>query len=177
MRLDLYAMTPEAIRLEVARRKERRAKGLPLTEDPALDSRQRAKARMKLEPAKVEASEHEWRITLYGPPRTKKNHTTLGIRPHAAYRKWCADVVDQIGESDFVGPIPDARYNLAAKFFVDRYGKNADLIGLIQGVADALRAAKVVSDDKLFKGLDGCRRVDKYEGEPRCEITIKPLVE
>lgn len=110
------------------------------------------------------------------PPRTKKNSTMLGIVQSPAYRRFCQGVVDATNQlrGEFSLPIPDAPYNLAAVFYVDKPGERADLIGLIQGTADALQEAKVVSDDKWFKTLDGCRIV-VGDPTPRVEVVITPI--
>lgn len=158
-------MTPKELIEEANRRRERREAGLPLTEatgKPVVDDL-----------ATVVRTETECRITIKGPPRTKKNSTTLGIRQSPAYRKFCADVKLQLRE--FRPPLADKPYNLAAQFYVDDYGRLADLIGLLQGLADALEAAKVVSNDKVFLGFDHSRKHTDDRKNPRVEIHITEL--
>lgn len=110
------------------------------------------------------------------PPRTKKNSTFLGIKQSPQYQRFCTGVVDATKPSieGLQLPLPDIPYNLAATFYVDSKGKPADLIGLIQGTADALEAAKIVSNDKWFRRLDGCSIV--YDDpNPRVEVVITPI--
>lgn len=144
---------PPAIRDEVKRRQERRLKNLPIAETYERADR--------------------IRLTLLGPPRSKKNHTVTHGVQSPAYRKYHADALDQL---QFCKPLKDIDYNLNAQFFVDGYGKNADLVGLLQALADTLQDAKVVTNDKQFRGFDGSRVHHDHDTEPRTEIEITPLV-
>lgn len=117
-----------------------------------------------------------FRCTIAAAPRTKKNHTTLGIRQSPAYRQY-RDIIVNGFVPLALGldlPLEDRPYNLAATFYVDRFGERADLIGLIQGLADALQNAGVVSDDRLFLSLDGCR-VIAGDPAPRVDVLITEL--
>jgi Holliday junction resolvase RusA-like endonuclease len=138
--------------IEAKRRMERRAKGLKLTDD--------------YEPA------DRMTLTLMGPPRSKKNHTVTHGVQSPAYRKYKADALDQLR---FVKKLKDIDLNLEAHFYVDGWGKAADLVGLIQGLADVLQNAGVVTNDKQFKGLDRSRVHEDHGTAPRTEISITPL--
>jgi hypothetical protein len=143
---------PPAIQSEVKRRQARRALNVPLTQD--------------YEPA------DRCSLTLQGPPRSKKNSlTALGVQS-PAYRKYHADALDQLR---FAKKLKDIPYNINAQFYVDGWGKAADLIGLEQALADTLQAAGVVTNDKQFGGWDGSRKHEDHGTEPRTEITITPL--
>lgn len=112
------------------------------------------------------------------PPRTKKNSTFLGIRQSPAYVRFCQGVVDASEGvvTELQLPLPAIPFNLAATFYVDSKGKPADLIGLIQGTADALEAARIVVNDFWFKRLDGsCIVYD--DPTPRVEVVITPIEE
>lgn len=119
-------------------------------------------------------------LVLRGAPRTKKNHGKIvhrrvkGVQrkfhvPSDAYQVWCAAVVLQLAQ---VKPLPDRAYNCRAIFYRDAH--RGDAVGYYQGLADALEAAGVVSDDKLLVAWDGSRlRVDPTN--PRVEVAITPL--
>lgn len=145
---------PVEVEGEVKRRLARREANAPVLED--------------YEPA------DRIRLTLLGPPRTKKNSTTLGIRQSPAYRKYNADAKDQLA---FVRKLKDIDYNLDAQFYVDTYGEKADLIGLLQALADTLQDAGIVTNDKQFRGFDGSRVHHGHESPPRTEISVRPLSE
>ena len=117
-----------------------------------------------------------FRCTIRSAPRTKKNSTTLGIRQSPAYRAYCDLIVNGFEPllTQLELPLADRPYNLAATFYVDRWGERADLIGLLQGLADALENAGVVSDDRWFRALDKSR-VIAGEAEPRVELLITEL--
>jgi len=118
------------------------------------------------------------RLTLYGPPRTKKNHGTrlkIGDRvktiPSEAWRAW-RDALLATGQLPAAAVLPDLPYNCAATFFRDR--DTGDLVGFQQGLADVLEEGGVLSDDKWIRGWDGSRlEVDR--ACPRVEIALTPL--
>jgi hypothetical protein len=122
------------------------------------------------------------RLVLNGPPRTKKNGTTLGIRQRPAYRRYRDAIVAALEplRLSYGSPILPGnrregnRYNLAAVFYVDRKGEAADLCGLLQGLSDALENADVVENDWVFRTFDGTRVVFG-DSRPRVELTISPL--
>jgi hypothetical protein len=72
-------------------------------------------------------------------------------------------------------PLPERSYNLAARFYTDSRGDQADRFGLEQGLADALQDAGVVTDDWQFRTGDGTRVVSDH-ARPRVELTITPNV-
>jgi hypothetical protein len=55
-----------------------------------------------------------------------------------------------------------------------RKGEQADLVGLLQGLADALENAGVVSNDRWFRAFDGSRMI-AGDPRPRVELEIRPL--
>jgi Holliday junction resolvase RusA-like endonuclease len=121
----------------------------------------------------------ELRATFELPPRTKKNHGQFfGIRQSQAYVRYRNAIVDAVKESkvELGLPLPDMAFNLEAVFFVDGPGKNADVFGLLQGLADALQDAGVVSDDWFFRTLNETRVIENDEC-PRVELIITPIEE
>lgn len=115
-------------------------------------------------------------ITLYGPPRTSKNSRRGLYRHSAAYSAYRAALVAAIApEIEHIDlPLPVRGYNLAAVFYVDRRGDRADLFGLLQGLADALQAAHVVTDDWQFRTVNGSSVV-MGDDCPRVTLTITPI--
>lgn len=118
------------------------------------------------------------RLVLNGPPRTKKNGTTLGIRQSPAYRRYRDAIISALAgmRHGYGSPIlPDQAYNCEAVFYVDKKGERADLVGLLQGFCDALENAGVVSNDWYFRRFDGTRVVIG-DSIPRVEVEITPLI-
>ena len=115
-------------------------------------------------------------------PRTKKNSTVVGMRQGPAYR-WYRDCLHATLRPIVAAlelPLAIAEYNLAATFYVDKRGERADLVGLLQGLCDAIQRnrkhdfAGVVSDDWQFRTSDGTRII-AGDARPRVGITITPL--
>jgi Holliday junction resolvase RusA-like endonuclease len=110
------------------------------------------------------------------PPRSKKNHTTLGIKQAPAYRAYRDFIIAML--APLLGPLGlplhPMPYNIAALYYVDVKGKRADLVGLHQGLFDALENADVISDDLWFYTTDGSR-VIRDDPNPRVDVTITPL--
>lgn len=119
------------------------------------------------------------RCTIAAPPRTKKNGGAggfMGIKQRPAYRRYRDTIVNGF-EPLLDGcrlPLELREYTLRATFYVDKAGERADLVGLLQGLADALENAKVVSDDWWFRSFDGSRVV-AGDPRPRVELLIAPL--
>jgi hypothetical protein len=67
-------------------------------------------------------------------------------------------------------------FNLRARYYVDQYGKTADLFGLHDGLADALQNAGVIENDWQFRTADGSRVIPD-DADPRVELTITPIEE
>lgn len=138
--------------------------------------------------AKVEAENATWppfsvvragdtlEFTICTPPRTSKNSRRGLYRHSVAYARFRAEIIASIKpESDHLGlPMPAREYNMAAVFYVDRRGDRADLFGLLQGLADALQAAGVVSDDWQFRTVNGSSVV-LGDDCPRVTLTITPI--
>lgn len=116
------------------------------------------------------------------PPRTKKNSTFLGIRQSPGYVRYRDSIVlavreanDEFRQDHGLGlPLPVMPYNLAATFHVDWRGESADLINLLQGLADALENAGVVTNDNQFRRVDGSVIVIGSD-TPRVELVISPI--
>lgn len=115
-------------------------------------------------------------LTLPFPPRTKKNGTTIGIRQKKAYRVFRQRVVRALEplKGRLRLPLPEAHYNIAAIYYVDRRGELADKVGLDQGLYDALENAGVITNDWQLRTADGTRVVFGA-AQPRVEITITPI--
>jgi len=117
-------------------------------------------------------------VIILGAPRTKKNSLRrvmvgkfLKSIPSAQYLAWRDVAVPQMlrqwGRLPWAQPV-----NLRAIIYRDAL--RGDLLGYLDGIADALQEARVVVDDKWIMGLDGCR-LDKDAARPRVELEIVPL--
>jgi hypothetical protein len=116
--------------------------------------------------------------TIYGAPRTKKNaaSATGGFISTPGYKHWCRGIVAGfLPERNTT--LPDEPVNLEAHFYVDVKGVPADLVGLLQGLCDALQAATVVRDDNWIRGFDGSRISYLDKNHPRTELELSPLKE
>lgn len=113
--------------------------------------------------------------TIYGAPRTKKNAVsgTGGFRSTPGYKHWCQGIVAGLYPERIT--LPEAPLNLEAHFYVDAKGVPADLVGLLQGLCDALQAAKVVIDDNWIRGFDRSRIYYDEQRHPRCLFELCPL--
>lgn len=113
--------------------------------------------------------------TIYGAPRTKKNAVsgTGGFISTPAYKHWCNGIVRGLLPERLT--LPEAPLNLEAHFYVDSKGVPADLVGLLQGLCDALQAADVVTDDNWIQGFDGSRIYHDQQHHPRCQLELCPL--
>jgi Holliday junction resolvase RusA-like endonuclease len=113
------------------------------------------------------------RLVLPGAPRTKKNGTTLGIKQSPAYIRFRDRVKELVAPlaAHLQLPLPDVPMNIAAVYYVDKPGEQADLTGLHQGLFDALQDSGVVSNDWYFRTADGSRVVFS-DPKPRVEVTI-----
>lgn len=118
-------------------------------------------------------------LTVFTAPRTKKNHSaSLYSKKSPAYRRFAAEVTAAVQAADVrhkLGlPLPVIAYNCAAVYYVDRYGKTADLAGLNQGLYDALQDAGVLSDDWWIRTANGTRIV-LDDPTPRVELLLSPI--
>lgn len=119
-------------------------------------------------------------LTLYGPPRTKKNSQQIlqnkrtgraFIAPSAAYKAYERDCLRQISglyRAGLVEPV-----NLKAVYYMPTR-RRVDLVNLLEATNDILVHAGVLADDHsgVIVSHDGSRvRYDK--GNPRVEITIE----
>lgn len=111
---------------------------------------------------------------IVGAPRTKKNSKAHYTRQSPGYRHWRNGVIAALKNKPTF-PLADQPYNLEAHFYVDQKGVPADLLGLLQGFADALENAGVVTDDKWFEAVDRSRKHTTDQAHPRAEFIITPL--
>ena len=113
--------------------------------------------------------------TIYGAPRTKKNaaSSTGGFISTPGYKHWCAGIVRGLMPERVT--LPEEPLNLEAQFYVDSRGVPADLVGLLQGLCDALQAAKVVTNDNWIRGFDGSRIIYTDQHHPRTVMELCPL--
>ena len=121
-------------------------------------------------------------FTVIGPPRTKKTHNRIITRrsdgrqfviPSSQNESWTKSAVRQLRAQCHDQPL-DVPVNLTA--IVYREKNIGDLIGYLQAIADALETAKVVTNDRLIVGFDGCR-MTKDAVNPRVELTVTPLAQ
>jgi Holliday junction resolvase RusA-like endonuclease len=112
-------------------------------------------------------------LTLLFPPRSKKNHTEHYAQQSLGYRKFRNAVVKHLKslKADLGLPLPEQRYNCAARFYTDN--DRSDTVGLMQGLADALENAGVIANDRLIVTWDGSdQTLDKANA--RVELTLTP---
>ncbi len=118
------------------------------------------------------------RLTLFGPPRTKKTSNRLVV--HQGRRKvipseaWCAwrDAIAATNQIPEDVQLPDRPYRCIALFF--RQADVGDLVGYQQGLADVLEESGVISNDKWIRSWDGTRLlVDR--ACPRVELVLTPM--
>lgn len=119
-----------------------------------------------------------YRLTLDGAPRTKKNSLRrvmvgkfLKSIPSAQYLAWRDAVLPQMRMQWRRLPLAQP-VNVRATIYRD--ANRGDLLGYLDGIADALEEAGVVDDDKWILGWDGSR-LDKCAERPRVELEIGPL--
>lgn len=115
------------------------------------------------------------RVTIPGPPRTKKNHSRLvwrgknpRILPSEAYEQWEAVGLAKCrieGPKQLNGPL-----NCRATIY--RQTLTGDAVGYYQAIADFLQKAGVVIDDKWIVSWDGTR-LDKDADQPRIELVLE----
>lgn len=113
---------------------------------------------------------------IYGAARSKKNHKVHYTKQAPGYRHW-RDGVKRAFQIPRKPTLPASPLNLCAEFYVDSRGKPADLVGLLQGFADALEDAGVVTDDGWIQGFDGSRKRTHDPGNPRVVFSLHPLEE
>jgi Holliday junction resolvase RusA-like endonuclease len=112
-------------------------------------------------------------VMLPIPPRTNKNSKTHVARENPAYRKFRKQVVSLIAlhRGRLQLPLPVTFYNCEAAFFCD--GDNADLHGLMQGLADACERASILLDDWYIRSWDGSNVFVDREN-PRVAFRLTP---
>lgn len=117
--------------------------------------------------------------TIMGSPRTKKNHGRVvkrGARrfhvPSEAYTTWCDKAVPQMRVARRGAPPIEHPVNVRAVFYRDAL--TGDAVGYYQGLADALQAAGVVTDDKFIVSWNGSW-LDKDASRPRVELVISTV--
>lgn len=133
------------------------------------------------------------KITVYGPPRTKKTSNVTAIAgnkaggraivlPSKLWREWVRDAIvvgyRATGERFMWRPslhsLPDRPYNCTAIFYRERNA--GDAVGYYQGLADLLAERGVLSNDKWIEQWDGSR-LRKDPLQPRVELILEQLDE
>ena len=125
------------------------------------------------------------KLTIYGAPRTKKNHGYVAVAggrkfhmPSKAWQKWekTAEVFyggHRLGPHAWPYPI-DSPVNCCAFFYRDR--NTGDAVGYYQGLADLLQKRGIVANDKWIVSWDGSR-LRKDKDNPRVEVELVPVEE
>jgi hypothetical protein len=109
---------------------------------------------------------------VHGAPRTKKNHKQSIAKESVAYCRYRDGIIEGLlGKCAF----PEIPLCLEAHFFVDVLGRQADLVGLLQGFCDALENAAVVPDDWWIQAFDGSRIHTDQPEHARVEFRLSPL--
>lgn len=126
-------------------------------------------------------------FTIYGAPRTKKNHgrrkysftrkRTFNV-PSAEYEAWAVIaqkslplIRQQIGDAGVGLPITA---NLNCRAIIYRDAAAGDAVGYYQGLADWLENVGVVENDRQVCQWDGSR-LKKDAALPRIEVTLSAL--
>lgn len=119
------------------------------------------------------------KLTIYGAPRTKKNHGFVakvgGRRLHMPSKAWqiwmkTAEIVYAGGVA---GPITTP-VNCCAIFY--RHALVGDAVGYYQGLADLLEKRDVVADDRFIISWDGSE-LRKDKDNPRVDVELTPVEE
>ena len=117
-------------------------------------------------------------LVIEGAPRTKKTSNRIlrfgrfnKIVPSEAYLAWRDAAVPQLREQ---GRLVSWARPVNVRAVVYRDANRGDLIGYLQGLADALQEAGVIVDDKFITGWD-LSRLAKDAVRPRIEIEITPM--
>ncbi len=124
------------------------------------------------------------KLTIKGPPRTKKNH---GRRRYSRRKRMIVNIPSEAFEDFEARALPQLKIdwmrlargkpitvpcNVAALFYRDAL--RGDAVGYYQALADVLQKAGVVKDDVLVEQWDGSRMMKDAE-RPRIELTITLL--
>jgi len=117
-------------------------------------------------------------MVIYGQPVTKKNSPRIvrvGKRPvllpSKPYLIWLRASLPQI-QSAWRGQQPlDRPVHVSAVFY--RARRVGDLNNYLAALADALEAARVVTDDKWIVSWDGSRLANASGTRPRVEVEIE----
>lgn len=122
-------------------------------------------------------------LTLYGPPRTKKNSARIlqaggrrFVAPSAAFAEYQAQCLRQLWA--LPEPLPariSTPVNLRCVYYMPTR-RRVDLVNLIEATCDILVKAGVLEDDhcRIVAGHDGSR-VEYDKGNPRAEIWIEEM--
>lgn len=118
------------------------------------------------------------RLTIPGPPRTKKNSprvvSTGGfakVLPSAAWEAWLDQIKTWIKRTQVAKCLPmiSVPVNCAALFYRERAIGDAD--GYYHGLADVLESIGAVENDRLIVSWDGSR-LRKDSRNPRVELVL-----
>lgn len=120
----------------------------------------------------------EHRLTITGPPVTKKNSQQMAQNRKTGkwfpvqspqLRAWTERAVWELRDQ-WRQPVLTVPVNMAAVIYRQR--ATGDLLNYLAAVSDALEAAGVVENDRLIVGLEGCR-LEKDSNRPRVEVVIR----
>lgn len=115
-------------------------------------------------------------FTIFGAPRTKKNHgwrTKQGAQmPSHAFAAWnkSAQWDLMIARRTPLFETFKEPVNCRALFYRER--STGDAVGYFQALADALQEGRIVEDDRLIVSWDGSRLL-KDTANPRIEVTLE----
>jgi Holliday junction resolvase RusA-like endonuclease len=126
-----------------------------------------------------------YQLEIIGPPRSQKNNKTIAQYPDkksktgwsyalvdsSRVKSWRKTAVAQL-EGQWVGRPPIAGKLAAVVTSYLGKGQSGDTDNLLAGPLDALQAAGVVENDRLFDTVVSIRRRDR--DNPRSEILIMP---
>ena len=120
----------------------------------------------------------QWRFTLHGAPRTKKNHGIITTRsrsprmlPSKQFSAWNRIAQMELARirSALRGLPITSPVNVCAHFFRD--AERGDAVGYYQALADALQEGQILIDDRFVISWDGSQLLKDAE-RPRVEVWI-----
>lgn len=121
-------------------------------------------------------------FTVYGAPRTKKNHTRiLRVRGRTVVAQaeshgvWANAAILQLRAKSHGLPAW-VRGPVNMRAVVYRECDTGDLGNYLAAVCDALQASGVIANDREIRGFDGSR-LAKDAKNPRVEISLSPMEE
>lgn len=127
------------------------------------------------------------KFTLFGPPRTKKNHGQRLKRGNRvfnvasdAHERWVwmarqsmPTIRQQMLDAGLVLPLP-LSIPLNARGLIFREKETGDAVGYYQAIADWLQKVGIVENDEQIRSWDGMR-LRKDADLPRVEIVLEEV--